>query len=77
LNPSAVIELEEERYRVRQALAKMKKRPAKILILRHSGFSYAEIAAAVGVADSSVGTLLARAEREFEKRWKTIDKIHD
>jgi len=77
LTPSAAVELAEERHRVRQVLTKMKKRPAKILILRHSGFSYTEIAAAVGVADTSVGTLLARAEREFEKRWKAIDKIHD
>ena len=54
-------------------LAKMKKRPAKILILRHSGFSYAEIAEAIGIASSSVGTLLARAEREFERRWKAME----
>jgi RNA polymerase sigma-70 factor (ECF subfamily) len=77
LTPDAAVEQAEERRRVRQVLAKMKKRPAKILILRHSGFSYAEIAAAIGIADSSVGTLLARAEREFERRYRAAEKIHE
>ena len=34
-------------------------------MLRYAGFSYREIAAQVGVAAGSVGTLLARAERRF------------
>jgi RNA polymerase sigma-70 factor (ECF subfamily) len=55
-----------ERQRVRTALARMKPRSAQLLILRHSGQTYAEIASAIGVAPSSVGTLLARAEQEFE-----------
>jgi len=33
--------------------------------MRYSGFSYTEIAEALGVASSSVGTLLSRAERRF------------
>ena len=35
--------------------------------MRYSGFSYKEIADAVGVAATSVGTLLARAEKRFEQ----------
>ncbi len=35
--------------------------------MRYSGFSYREIAAAVDVSATSVGTLLARAERRFEQ----------
>jgi RNA polymerase sigma-70 factor (ECF subfamily) len=69
-NPGEAFEQAEERHRVRQALSRMKRRGAKILILRHSGCSYAEIAAAVGVAASSVGTLLARAEGEFERLYE-------
>ena len=70
VNPGKEIERAEECRRVRQVLSKMKVRSAKILILRYSGFSYDEIAAAVGIAVSSVGTLLGRAEREFEKHFE-------
>jgi RNA polymerase sigma-70 factor (ECF subfamily) len=35
------------------------------LLLRHAGFTYQEIAAAMEVAPGSVGTLLARAQRRF------------
>ena len=68
-DPSKEVELSEQRRRVRFALARMKPRSAEILILRHSGFSYAEIGAAIGAPATSVGTLLARAEKEFEKRF--------
>jgi RNA polymerase sigma factor (sigma-70 family) len=67
-DPAAEIERLEQSHRVRTALAKIKPRSAQILMLRYSGFSYAEIAASVGVAPGSVGKLLARAEREFESR---------
>ncbi len=70
VNPGKAVEQKEEHDRVRQVLSGMKRRSAKILILRHSGFSYKEIAAAVGVSTSSVGTLLARAEQEFESRYR-------
>ena len=68
-DPAAALERQEDRDRVRGTLAKMKPRSAQILMLRHSGLSYAEIAASIDVAPSSVGTLLARAEREFEKSY--------
>ena len=51
---------------VRQALAQLEPRDRIILMLRHSGFSYAEIAQAVGVAPTSIGTTLARAQRRFK-----------
>ena len=65
VSPDAEFEGEQERGRVRLTLAEMKPRSAKLLILRHSGFSYAEIAGALGIATGSVGTLLSRAEEEF------------
>lgn len=55
----------EERERVRSALARLPERTAKLLLLRYAGLAYAEIASALQVAPSSVGTLLARAERAF------------
>ena len=67
--PSRMVEQQQERTQVRAVLGAMKDRDAQLLILRHSGFSYREIADALGVAPGSVGTLLARAEAEFEKRY--------
>jgi len=69
-DPAQAIADEEERTRVREVLAEMNERQAQLLILRHSGASYADLAAALEVAPASVGTLLARAEREFEKRYR-------
>ena len=55
----------EERERVRAALAALPGRQGRLLLLRYAGLSYGEIAAALDVAATSVGTLLARAERAF------------
>jgi RNA polymerase sigma-70 factor (ECF subfamily) len=63
----------EERERVRAALARLPERTAKLLLLRYAGLSYAEIAAAIDVAASSVGTLLARAERAFVAEYEQIE----
>ena len=68
-DPSRAVEVAEERAKVRGVLRQMKERDAQLLILRHSGFSYREIAAALDVAPGSVGTLLARAEAEFEQHY--------
>jgi RNA polymerase sigma-70 factor (ECF subfamily) len=71
-DPAADLERAETRLQVRRALARMKPRSAKLLVLRHAGLSYAELAEALGVSTGSVGTLLARAEGEFEKRYATL-----
>lgn len=72
-SPAAEVERAEERAQTRRILSQMKPRSARLLILRHSGLSYAEVAAAVGVSPASVGTLLARAEREFERRYRALE----
>lgn len=59
----------ETQRRVREALARIPARSARLLILRQSGFSYEEIAEVIGVAPGSVGTLLARAQRDFRKAF--------
>jgi RNA polymerase sigma-70 factor (ECF subfamily) len=68
--PEDEVDRGEQRREVRGILAKMKPRSAKILTLRYSGLSYAEVAAAIKVKPSSVGKLLARAEDEFEKIYR-------
>ena len=72
-DPADEVERIQEGGRVRLALAQMKPRSAQVLVLRHSGFNYAEIAAALGVVPGSVGVLLARAEKEFEERYERLD----
>lgn len=71
-DPAAEYERQQEREQVRRILAGMKPRSAKLLVLRHSGLSYAEIAVALDLAPGSVGTLLARAEKEFQVRYAVL-----
>lgn len=59
----------EKCHRVRSVLALLRPAQAQVLTLRHSGFSYKELADTLGVAGGSVGTMLARAEAEFERRY--------
>lgn len=69
-DPAAIVEQAQDRQRVRAALSAIKPRSAQMLILRHSGMSYAEIAAALKVSPASVGALLARAEKQFEQAYQ-------
>ncbi len=62
----AVVTL-EERSRVRAALARLPRRQAVALVLRHSGLSYAEVAAALDLSPGSVGTSVRRAESALRK----------
>ena len=57
----------EERRRVRAALARLPRPQAIALVLRHSGLSYVEVAAALGLSPSSVGTTVRRAESALRK----------
>jgi RNA polymerase sigma-70 factor (ECF subfamily) len=62
----------ERRTRVQAVLAALKPVSAKLLLLRHGGFSYGELAAALNLNPASVGTLLARAAAEFEKKYRSL-----
>jgi RNA polymerase sigma factor (sigma-70 family) len=59
----------EKRDRVRSVLASLKPAQAQLLILRHSGFSYNELAEVLSVNRNSVGTMLIRAEAEFQRHY--------
>jgi RNA polymerase sigma-70 factor (ECF subfamily) len=69
LDPEAVAVQAEERARVQAVLATLPERQAKLLALRQEDLKYAEIAAVLEVAPSSIGTLLVRAERAFQLAW--------
>ena len=67
---AGALERRQEMQQVQAILAEMKPRSAQLLILRQSGLSYAEVAQALSVAPGSVGTLLARAEADFARRYR-------
>ncbi len=62
----AVIE-RERRADVRLVLSRLPHRSAAVLVMRHGGMSYLEIAEALGVKVGHVGTLLRRAESALRK----------
>src|SRR5687768_10247137 len=64
----------DERERVRTSLAVLPERQATALLLRHAGHSYREIATALGVAEGSVGVLLARGERAFRRAHEEMTR---
>lgn len=70
-DPAEAAETAETRSEVRAALTRLPERSAALLVLRYSGLSYEEIAAALGLRQSSIGTLLRRAEDAFRKEIAT------
>jgi RNA polymerase sigma factor (sigma-70 family) len=62
--------LSQRQARVRAVLADLRPLQAQLLLLRASGHSYKELAAALGIETGSVGTLLVRAEKAFEQRYR-------
>jgi RNA polymerase sigma-70 factor (ECF subfamily) len=63
----------EQQRAVRQALASLPERQRACLLLRHAGYSYAEIATTLDLAVGSVGVLLARGERAFRDAYLDND----
>ena len=69
-DPAYIVAASETRDEVRAVLARLPERSAAMLALRYAGLSYAEIAAALDVRASSVGTLLRRAEDAFRRELR-------
>lgn len=63
--------LREQQDAVRRTLASLPPNQRDCLLLRHSGYSYAEIAATLDIAIGSVGVFLARGERAFRSTYET------
>ncbi|HEX7433667.1 MAG TPA: sigma-70 family RNA polymerase sigma factor [Anaerolineaceae bacterium] len=72
LSPPAAAESAEERRQVQHVLAELQPRSSQLLVLRSAGLSYQELAETLQVGLSSVGSLLNRAEKEFEKRYRSL-----
>jgi RNA polymerase sigma-70 factor (ECF subfamily) len=67
--PEEIHAAAEERQQVRRVLAALDARQAELLLLRGSGMSYGELAAAIDVNPASVGTLIGRAQQAFRKEY--------
>jgi RNA polymerase sigma-70 factor (ECF subfamily) len=75
VDPQQVIEVQEDRRQVREALTRLPTKAASVLALRYSGLSYVEVGAALGVGSGQVGTLLRRAEMALRKEMSRATSI--
>ena len=69
--PDEGVERAERVARVRNALERLPLRDRQLLLMREEGFKYEEIAAVIGVAPASVGTLIARALKRFSDVYQS------
>jgi len=67
----------ERQQTVHAALRRLKPQEAALLLARHSGLSYAEVAAALDLNPASVGTLLSRAEQRFKDVYQAQETSDD
>jgi RNA polymerase sigma-70 factor (ECF subfamily) len=59
----------QEQAQVRAVLAVLKRRDSELLVLRSEGLSYQEIAGILRLNETSIGTLLRRAQDAFRKEY--------
>ena len=71
-DPGAELESAERVRAVRAALELLSPRDRRALLLRHAGYSYREIGAALNLARGSVGTTLVRATQAFRSAFKEM-----
>jgi RNA polymerase sigma-70 factor (ECF subfamily) len=67
--PEEVRASREDQEKVRAVLAVIQHRQAELLVLRSQGLSYDELASALDLKSSSIGTFLNRAEQAFRKEY--------
>lgn len=70
--PDRGADSDAETDRVRSALDSLPERDRALLLLAAEGYSYRDIAAALDLRSSSVGTLLSRAKTRFRERCEEL-----
>jgi RNA polymerase sigma factor (sigma-70 family) len=60
--------------KAQRALGKLKEPLRSCLLLRHEGLAYREIATALGIKESSVGSLIVRGRSKFMKLYLKMGK---
>ncbi|MDB4950539.1 MAG: polymerase, sigma-24 subunit, subfamily [Gemmatimonadetes bacterium] len=71
--PDAGVDAPARRQAARRALDGLPERERRMLLLRVEGYSYREIAAALELAEASVGSLLLRARRAFKSAMEETE----
>ncbi len=66
-DPHGEVERQEDRARLRRALAALRENERTALLMREEGFKHREIADALGTTTGSVGTLIHRALDKLER----------
>ena len=69
--PDEAVAADETRVQVRSAIDRMPERDRQLLMLRAEGYSYHDLAKALGISEASVGTLLARAKEKFRASYRS------
>jgi len=68
------MEREEERAFARKAVDALAERDRLALLMREEGLDYDEIAVALGITRSSVGTTLSRARRRLAEHYEALQR---
>ncbi|MEP6835147.1 MAG: sigma-70 family RNA polymerase sigma factor [Gemmatimonas sp.] len=68
------MERDEERALARQAVESLAERDRLALLMREEGLDYDEIAAALEITRSSVGTTLSRARRRLAENFEALQR---
>jgi RNA polymerase sigma-70 factor (ECF subfamily) len=76
LDPLGWLLAEERRRQVRQALARLPRRDAEILLLKYTEeWSYREMARRLGISESAVEARLHRARQRMRAELTALDVI--
>lgn len=67
----------ERRSAAREALETLSSRDRQMLLLRHEGYSYREIARTLGIAETGIGTQLVRATAAFRAAYLERQRAPD
>ncbi|MEP7038745.1 MAG: sigma-70 family RNA polymerase sigma factor, partial [Acidobacteriota bacterium] len=69
------LEQREQAKEVHRALSLIKEPLRSCLVLKQQGLSYREIAESLSLTESSIGTFVARARKEFVRHYDKIGKV--
>lgn len=72
--PDAAVEADERAAGVHAALALLSETDREALLLKAEGFSYQEIASAIGLSPGAIGTTLSRARRRLVEAYRELEK---
>lgn len=74
VSPDESLLHQSEISEARRALGKISEPMRSCILLKHEGLSYREIAETLGINENNVGSMIARARREFIRLYGKIGK---